>query len=85
MPEFIERSPQREKFIQEMVLKVFHEAVGERISAQVQDVHFQGKTLIIRVQSAAWRQELHMIRPKIRERLNEKVGERAVNDIRIMG
>lgn len=85
MPEFIDRSPQRERFIQEMVLSIFHETVGERISEQVEKVFFQGRTLIIRVPSAVWRQELHMQRPAIRAKLNAKVGEQAVSDIRVVG
>lgn len=83
MPQYIDRSALREKYIQEMVKAVFADAVGPRIAEQVREIKFRGKTLHIAVKSAVWRQELHMQRPAIAARLNEKAGEQIVDDIRI--
>lgn len=64
------------------LLEAWTEVVGERLARHAQPVDIADGILTLRSNSAVWRQELTMLMPLIRQRLNERFGEGAVREIR---
>jgi len=64
-----------------MVLSVWKDVVGNRISSQVSDIHFENGKLIVTVSNQVWRHEIHANRFSIAKRLNTRVKAQVVGDI----
>ena len=60
------------------------EEVGEAIATRAQPAELRGGLLSVRVNSPAWMQELHFMKDTIRERLNSRLGEELIRDIRFV-
>jgi predicted nucleic acid-binding Zn ribbon protein len=58
--------------------------MGPRAAAIAKLESLKGWTLRVRVESAAWRQELHFERDALRRRANEILGAELVRDIQLM-
>lgn len=54
---------------------------GAKVNAVTDSAWLKGKTLYVKVSSAAWRQQLHMNRSSWRDRLNQELGRDAVAEI----
>jgi predicted nucleic acid-binding Zn ribbon protein len=59
------------------------EVVGERAAEMAEMESLKDFVLNVRVQQAAWRQELHFQREAIRERANGVLGSNLVRDVRL--
>lgn len=81
LEDFLEKFPQKRKLKQGMILSSFEEVVGTRMSSEVEDLHFEGNKLAMKVKHPAWRQEIHANRFSIAKRLNAKVKGDIVADI----
>lgn len=81
LKEFMKRIPHRTKLQRGMVLHVWPEIVGDKIAAVSKNLHFEGNRLVLEVDNNAWRHEIHMKRFSIAKRLNEKVGNKVVQEI----
>lgn len=81
LEEFIEKFPQKRKLKQGMILSAFEEVVGPRMSSEVEDLHFEGTKLAMKVKHPGWRHEIHANRFSIAKRLNAKVKGDVVSDI----
>ncbi len=81
LKEFMKRIPHRTKLQRGMVLHVWPEIVGERINSVCKNLHFEGSRLVVEVETAAWRHEIHMNRFSIAKKLNDKVGSKIVKEI----
>ncbi|WP_340104084.1 DUF721 domain-containing protein [Rhodohalobacter sp. 8-1] len=81
LKEFMKRIPHRTKLQRGMVLHVWPEIVGDKIAAVSKNLHFEGNRLVLEVDNSAWRHEIHMKRFSIAKRLNEKVGNKVVQEI----
>ncbi|MDR9419537.1 DUF721 domain-containing protein [Gracilimonas sp.] len=81
LEEFIEKFPQKRKLKQGMVLATFEEVVGKRLASEVEDLHFEGNKLAMKVSHPSWRHEIHANRFSIAKRLNEKVKSDIISDI----
>lgn len=57
------------------------EEVGEAIAARAEPAGFRAGVLSVRVNSAAWTQELQFMKDTIRERLNARLGQKLIRDI----
>ena len=55
--------------------------VGEAIAAHARPAALHGGVLSVRVDSAAWMQELQFLKEGLRERLNQRLGEPLIRDI----
>jgi hypothetical protein len=55
--------------------------VGESITEQTENIHFEYGNLVLHVKNPAWRHEIHMKRFSIAKRLNDKVGEKVIKEI----
>ena len=60
------------------------EEVGEAIATRAQPAELRGGLLSVHVNSSAWMQELHFMKDTIRERLNHRLGEELIRDIRFV-
>jgi predicted nucleic acid-binding Zn ribbon protein len=58
--------------------------MGPRAAAIAHLESLKGWTLKVRVESAAWRQELHFQRDALKKRANELLGAELVRDIQLM-
>ena len=69
---------------QETAIILWEEAVGEVVSSVTKAERVESGTLTIKVETAVWRQELHMQKKEIINKLNKKIGTRAIRDIRFI-
>lgn len=81
LEEFLEKFPQKRKLKQGMILSAFEEIVGERMASEVEDLHFEGNKLVMKVKHPSWRHEIHGNRFSIAKKLNAKVKGDVISDI----
>lgn len=81
LQDFLDKFPQKKRLRQGMILSAWKEVVGERISSQTEDLHFEGNKLVCKVKNPVWRHEIHANRFGIAKRLNTKVKGQVVGDI----
>lgn len=55
---------------------------GPQINGVTRRAWIEGRTLVVQITSATWRQELHMNRSHWRRRLNSELGADLVEEIR---
>lgn len=63
------------------VLEAWPEVVGAQISGMTEVQRLHGGKLFVAVSSAPWRHVLHLQREQWREKLNELLGEKVVEEI----
>ncbi|MBW2216323.1 MAG: DUF721 domain-containing protein [Deltaproteobacteria bacterium] len=63
------------------IWKVWDEVVGPAIARNAQPLRIKGRYLKVRVSDPIWYQELQFMEENIREKLNEKLGRKAVDKI----
>lgn len=78
---YLDDVPYRKRLKRGMILSLWDETVGESISEQAENVHFEHNNLVIHVHNAAWRHEIHMKRYSIAKKLNDQVGEDIIKEI----
>ncbi len=69
---------------QENAVFVWGEVVGKNISAVTKATGVDKGTLIIKTESATWKQELHMQKKEIINKINKKIGSIAIKEIRFI-
>ena len=69
---------------QEEAVSIWGEIVGKNISAVTKATGVDKGTLIIKTESATWRQELHMQKKEIIDKINKKIGSIAIKEIRFI-
>ena len=69
---------------QEGAVSVWGEVVGKNISAVTEATGVEKGTLVIKTESATWRQELHMQKKEIINKINKKIGSIAIKEIRFI-
>ena len=57
--------------------------MGRLISDNTAIISFKNKTLTIKTKTPVWRNELALKKKEIIEKLNNKLGEKLINDMRI--
>lgn len=85
LQDFLDKFPQKKKLRQGMILSAWEDVVGERISSQTEELHFEGDKLVCKVKNPVWRYEIHANRFSIAKRLNAKVKGQVVGDIIVRG
>ncbi len=63
------------------ILGQWEKAVGRTIAAHARPVSLKGKKLYLAVDSAAWMQQLSLLKPEIIEKVNRGFGKEAIKDI----
>ena len=69
---------------QEDAVSIWGEDVGKNISKVTKATGVDKGTLFIKTESATWRQELHMQKKEIINKINKKIGSIAIKDIRFI-
>ena len=69
---------------QESAVSIWGEIVGKKISEVTEAKRVDKGTLIIKTKSATWRQELHMQKKEIINKINKKIGSIAIKEIRFI-
>ena len=69
---------------QEAAVVLWGSIVGEAVSSVTKAERVESGTLIVKVETAVWRQELHMQKEEIINKINKKIGTRAIGDIRFI-
>lgn len=70
-----------ERLAERAVLERWSEVVGPEIAAHSRAVDLADGVLVLEADHGAWRQELTLLMPRIRERFNELCGPDTVTDI----
>ena len=79
--DYMEHSPYRKQFLRGRILSLWPEIVGDAISGQCRNLHFEKSRLVVHVHHPGWRQELHMQRFSIMKKLNNAVNEDIISEI----
>ena len=58
--------------------------VGDVVSAVTSAERVESGTLIVKVETSVWRQELHLQKDEIINKINKKIGTRAIREIRFI-
>ena len=69
---------------QEAAITFWNNIVGGAVSSVTKAERVESGTLIVRVETSVWRQELHMQKKEIINKINKKIGTRAIRDIRFI-
>ena len=69
---------------QEKGVFFWSEVVGETVSAVTEATSVEKGVLTVKTNSPAWRQELHMQKKEIIDKINKKIGSKAIKEIRFI-
>ena len=69
---------------QQNALFVWKEVVGERVAENTAAEKIDHGVLVVRTTTPAWRQELQFQKTTITKKLNKKLGQKVVKDIRFI-
>ena len=69
---------------QEAAVILWGAAVGKVVSSVTKAEKVQSGTLVVRVDTPVWRQELHMQKKEIINKINKKIGTKAIREIRFI-
>ena len=69
---------------QETAVFLWGEIVGQAVSSVTKAEKVESGTLVVKVETSVWRQELHMQKEEIIKKINKKIGTTAIRDIRFI-
>lgn len=69
---------------QESAIFLWKEVVGKTVSTVTEAKKVENGILLIKTQSPTWRQELYMQKENILNKINRKIGSRAIKEIRFI-
>ena len=69
---------------QETALDLWNVIVGDVVSQVTSAEKVDSGTMFIKVDSSVWRQELHMQKEELVKKINNKIGTKAIRDIRFI-
>ena len=69
---------------QESAVTLWGAVVGRTVSSVTKAEGVDSGTLVVRVESSVWRQELHMQKEEMINKLNKKIGTEVIREIRFI-
>ena len=66
------------------IFRQWEEAVGDVLARHAHPVAMHGKKLTLMVDSPAWMQQLSLLKPEIKEKVNNILGNDVVKDIKLI-
>ena len=69
---------------QESAVILWGAVVGKTVSSVTKAEGVDSGTLVVRVESSVWRQELHMQKKEMINKLNKKIGTEVIREIRFI-
>lgn len=73
----------QQKFDRLEIIRCYHESMGTVISNKTKEVIVKDRTLILKINSGALKEELSMNKQRIIELVNERFGSKAIDDLEI--
>lgn len=81
---FLAKDPTtKKKLAQYSLFAIWNEVVGVRIAKHAQPERMMDTTLVVRVDNAAWMQELQMLKPDLLRKIHAHVAPSLIRDIRL--
>ena len=80
----IENSGFKNAILQENAVSVWSDVVGKNISEISKATSVDRGVLFVKVESATWKQELYMQKNEIINKINKKIGSKAIKEIRLV-
>ncbi len=77
----VDRLGIRAKLSEAEIVEAWASLAGAKVNAVTDSAWLKGDTLYVKVNSAVWRQQLHMNRTEWRERLNHELGKERIAEI----
>ena len=69
---------------QESAVFLWNDIVGEVVAGVTETTGVEKGVLTVKTSSPTWRQELHMQKNEILDKINKKIGSRAIKEIRFI-
>ena len=69
---------------QEAAINLWPAVVGDVVSGVAKVERVEAGTLLVRVDSSVWRQELHMQKKELINKINNEIGTKVIRDIRFI-
>ena len=69
---------------QESAVFLWRETVGKTIADVAEAISVEKGVLVVKTNSPTWRQELHMQKKEITNKINNKIGSKAIKEIRFI-
>ena len=82
--EAIESAGIKSALHQESAVTLWGAVVGRAVSSVTKAERVNSGTLVVKVETSVWRQELHMQKREIIKKLNKKIGTNAIKEIRFI-
>ena len=82
--EAIESAGIKSALHQESAVTLWGAVVGRAVSSVTKAEGVDSGTLVVRVESSVWRQELHMQKKEMINKLNKKIGTKVIREIRFI-
>ena len=80
----IDRAGIKTALNQEKAVLLWGVVVGEVVSSVTKAERVDSGSLVVKVESPVWRQELHMQKDDIINKINKKIGTKAIREIRFI-
>lgn len=81
---FLRKTGLEKPVLQQKALVVWNEVVGDTVAKRTQPEEVKHGVLVVKVDTPVWRNELSLRKKEILERLNQALGQRVINDIRLI-
>lgn len=81
---YLDRLGFSERLGKQSAVMQWAEIVGPRIADETQAVRIDGDTLVVKVNQAAWRQQLSFLKIELLSALELKLGKGIIKDIRFI-
>jgi hypothetical protein len=77
----LKKGPLKSGYYDSQIKKIWREKLGTLILNHTSSIYFAKGTIYLKISSAALRQELFMGKQSLKERFNEELGEKIVNEV----
>ena len=84
LKETIENSGFKNAILQEKAVSIWPDIVGKNISKISKAIRVDRGVLFIKIESTTWKQELYMQKNEIINKINKKIGSKAIKEIRLV-
>jgi len=84
LEEVIDNAGIRSALNQEAAMGLWDEVVGEKVAVVTKADRVESGTMVVKVETSVWRQELHMQKEEIINKLNKKIGTSVIREIRFI-
>lgn len=69
------------KVKESQVINIWDEVAGQKISKMTEPVKVVDGKLFVRVSNPSWRNELTLLKPRIKDTINKKLGDTIIKEI----